>query len=139
VRVKASFGSEGAQIVTAFRLVFCGVPHALGNTGRGTAHLVVDADLTLGASLTMIDRHYGHLARHGGEHAIRLLDELNTPAVDVVDARWTLCSEHIASTSSSTDLTRAAADTDRRRRHKCAPIAPPRTARSEPRAPPTRR
>jgi hypothetical protein len=31
----------------------------------------------------MIDRHYGHLARDGGEHAIRLLDELNTPAVDV--------------------------------------------------------
>jgi hypothetical protein len=25
----------------------------------------------------MIDRHYGHLARDGGEHAIRLLDELN--------------------------------------------------------------
>ena len=22
----------------------------------------------------MIDRHYGHLARDGGEHAIRLLD-----------------------------------------------------------------
>jgi hypothetical protein len=24
----------------------------------------------------MIDRHYGHLARDGREHAIRLLDEL---------------------------------------------------------------
>src|SRR5437773_6689501 len=31
----------------------------------------------MGASLTMIDRHYGHLARDGREHAIRLLDELN--------------------------------------------------------------
>jgi hypothetical protein len=30
----------------------------------------------MGASLTMIDRHYGHLARDGHEHAIRLLDEL---------------------------------------------------------------
>jgi hypothetical protein len=30
----------------------------------------------MGASLTMIDRHYGHLAR-GREHAIRLLDELS--------------------------------------------------------------
>jgi hypothetical protein len=70
--------------------VFCGAHHALGNTGRETAHLVVEADLTLGASLTMIDRNYGHLARDGGEHAIRLRDELNTPAVDVVDARWTL-------------------------------------------------
>jgi hypothetical protein len=26
-------------------------------------------------SLTMIDRHYGHLARDGREHAIRLLDD----------------------------------------------------------------
>jgi integrase len=33
----------------------------------------------MGASLTMIDRHYGHLARDGREHAIRLLDELNAP------------------------------------------------------------
>jgi integrase len=40
----------------------------------------------MGASLTMIDRHYGHLARDGREHAIRLLDDLNAP---VVDARWT--------------------------------------------------
>jgi integrase len=37
----------------------------------------------MGASLTMIDRHYGHLARDGREHAIRLLDQLNAPAVDV--------------------------------------------------------
>ena len=41
----------------------------------------------MGASLTMIDRHYGHLARDGREHAIRLLDTLNQsrldPAVDV--------------------------------------------------------
>jgi hypothetical protein len=76
VRVKGNFASEGAQIVTAFRLVFCGAPHVLGNTGRKTAHLVVEADLTLRASLTMIDRHHDHLARDRGEHAIRLLDEL---------------------------------------------------------------
>jgi hypothetical protein len=31
----------------------------------------------MGASLTMIDRHYGHLARDGREHAIRLLDSLD--------------------------------------------------------------
>jgi integrase len=41
----------------------------------------------MGASLTMIDRHYGHLARDGREHAIQLLDDLNAA---VVDARWTL-------------------------------------------------
>jgi integrase len=37
----------------------------------------------MGASLTMIDRHYGHLARDGRDHAIRLLDDLNDPAVDI--------------------------------------------------------
>jgi len=39
----------------------------------------------------MIDRHYGHLARDGREHAIRLLDTLNAPwkrrFSDAVDVR----------------------------------------------------
>jgi hypothetical protein len=46
----------------------------------------------MGASPTMIDRHYGHLARDGGEHAIHLLDELSSeqrPPWTLVDARWT--------------------------------------------------
>jgi hypothetical protein len=42
----------------------------------------------MGASLTMIDRHYGHLARDGREHAIKLLDALNAPWT-LVDAGWT--------------------------------------------------
>ncbi len=41
----------------------------------------------------MIDRHYGHLARDGREHAIRLLDTYTAPAepldVHAVDAGWT--------------------------------------------------
>ncbi|HEY2936914.1 MAG TPA: hypothetical protein VGJ25_09955 [Gaiellaceae bacterium] len=40
----------------------------------------------------MIDRHYGHLARDGREHAIRLLDELSArqrPRWTLVDAAWT--------------------------------------------------
>jgi len=40
----------------------------------------------------MIDRHYGHLARDGREHAIRLLDSYaNVKAADVqpLDVRWT--------------------------------------------------
>jgi integrase len=36
----------------------------------------------MGASLTMIDRHYGDLARDGREYTIRLLDDLNASAVD---------------------------------------------------------
>jgi hypothetical protein len=46
----------------------------------------------MGASLTMIDRHYGHLARDGREHAIKLLDALNAPEFQpwtLVDAAWT--------------------------------------------------
>ncbi len=46
----------------------------------------------MGASLTMIDRHYGHLARDGREHAIRLLDELSAgqrPRWTLVDTGWT--------------------------------------------------
>lgn len=42
----------------------------------------------MGASLTMIDRHSGHLARDGREHAIKLLDALNAPWT-LVDAAWT--------------------------------------------------
>jgi hypothetical protein len=46
----------------------------------------------MGASLTMIDRHYGHLARRGREHAMRRLDELSAgqrPRWTLVDAAWT--------------------------------------------------
>ena len=54
----------------------------------------------MGASLTMIDRHYGHLARDGREHAIRLLDTLNQsrldPAVDVRGRPWTLNPTRVA-------------------------------------------
>jgi hypothetical protein len=45
-----------------------------------------DLSRYMGASLPMIDRHYGHA------HAIRLLDELSAgqrPRWTLVDARWT--------------------------------------------------
>jgi hypothetical protein len=45
-----------------------------------------DPSCYMGASLTMIDRHYGHLARDGREQAIKLLDALNAPRVRPVDA-----------------------------------------------------
>ncbi len=51
-----------------------------------------DLSRYMGASLTMIDRHYGHLARDGRDHAIRLLDALNAAESGpwtFVDARWT--------------------------------------------------
>jgi integrase len=51
-----------------------------------------DLSRYMGASLTMIDRHYGHLARDGRDHAINLLDcYTGSGAADVhaVDAAWT--------------------------------------------------
>jgi integrase len=51
-----------------------------------------DRSRYMGASLTMIDRHYGHLARDGREHAIRLLDQLSIgkrPRWTLVDVAWT--------------------------------------------------
>jgi hypothetical protein len=53
----------------------------------------------MGASLTMIDRHYGHLARDGRDHAINLLDAYTgSENVDVhgVDAAWTSSSPAVA-------------------------------------------
>jgi integrase len=51
-----------------------------------------DLSRYMGASLTMIDRHYGHLARDGRQHAIQLLDALNAPESELwtlVVAAWT--------------------------------------------------
>jgi integrase len=43
----------------------------------------------MGTSLGMIDRHYGHLARDGREHAIKLLDTFEAP-IRPTSTRWTL-------------------------------------------------
>lgn len=51
-----------------------------------------DLSRYMGTSLTMIDRHYGYLARDGREHAIRLLDTFtgaDSDDVHAVDAGWT--------------------------------------------------
>ena len=53
----------------------------------------------MGASLTMIDRHYGHLARDGRDHAINLLDTFKArdrSDVHAVDAAWTLHQQVVA-------------------------------------------
>jgi hypothetical protein len=46
----------------------------------------------------MIDRHYGHLAKDGRDHAIRLLDQFTgrRPDVHAVDAAWTLNERAVA-------------------------------------------
>ncbi len=61
----------------------------------------------MGASLTMIDRHYGHLARDGRDHAINLLDTYSRPdeaGVHQVDAAWTLQQRAVASSANKRRL-----------------------------------
>jgi integrase len=57
-----------------------------------------DLSRYMGTSLGMIDRHYGHLARDGRQHAIRLLDQFTgaEPDVHAVDAAWTLDTTFVA-------------------------------------------
>ena len=46
-----------------------------------------DLSRYMGASLTMIDRHYGHLARDGRQHAVAVLDALASS--EPASAAWT--------------------------------------------------
>ncbi|MGH3029378.1 MAG: site-specific integrase [Gaiellaceae bacterium] len=65
-----------------------------------------DLSRYMGASLTMIDRHYGHLARDGREHAIHLLDALNARDCEpwtLVDVGWTPRCESAASADNRTE------------------------------------
>jgi len=67
-------------------------PAHLRNLRAPCRHLHLDLSRYMGASLTMIDRHYGHLARDGREHAIQFLDAFNAPELDpwtLMVARWT--------------------------------------------------
>jgi integrase len=57
----------------------------------------------MGTSLGMIDRHYGHLARDGREHAIKLLDSFSSASdVHAVDAAWTLQKRAVATPENAT-------------------------------------
>jgi integrase len=61
-----------------------------------------DLSRYMGASLTVIDRHYGHLARDGRDHAINLLDGYTKPemaGVHGVDVAWTLHELAVATTA----------------------------------------
>jgi integrase len=61
-----------------------------------------DLSRFMGASLTMIDRHYGHLARDGRDNAVNLLDSNTRPdetSVHGVDIAWTLHQQAVATTA----------------------------------------
>jgi integrase len=65
-----------------------------------------DLSRYMGTSLGMIDRHYGHLARDGRQHAIRLLDQFTgaEPDVHAVDAAWTLHQQVVAYRENATTV-----------------------------------
>lgn len=83
--------AQTAAGITPLRRVY-DLRHTFATFALRAGLSTFDLSRYMGASLTMIDRHYGHLARDGREHAIKLLDALNAPEFDpwtLVDARWT--------------------------------------------------
>ena len=71
-------GGLKASRNVAVRRAYCHVsgmgPRALGGDGELGSSLYRLLSRHMGASLTMTDRHFGHLTLDGREHAIRLLD-----------------------------------------------------------------
>jgi integrase len=84
--------AQKAAGITPLRRVY-DLRHTFATFALRAGISTFDLSRYMGTSLAMIDRHYGHLARDGREHAIRLLDTYRDgEALDVhaVDARWTL-------------------------------------------------
>jgi integrase len=84
--------AQKAAGITPLRRVY-DLRHTFATFALRAGISTFDLSRYMGTSLGMIDRHYGHLARDGREHAIRLLDGYTAAeALDVhaVDARWTL-------------------------------------------------
>ena len=83
--------AQHAAGITPLRRVY-DLRHTFATFALRAGISTTDLSRYMGASLTMIDRHYGHLARDGRDHAIKLLDAFIGPeAVNVhaVDAAWT--------------------------------------------------
>jgi integrase len=84
--------AQKAAKITPLRRVY-DLRHTFATFALRAGISTFDLSRYMGTSLAMIDRHYGHLARDGREHAIRLLDAYRgaeAPNVHAVDAQWTL-------------------------------------------------
>jgi hypothetical protein len=82
--------AQRAAGITPLRRVY-DLRHTFATFALRAGISTFDVSRYMGTSLAMIDRHYGHLARDGREHAIRLLNTYRTAEpvdVHVVDARW---------------------------------------------------
>src|SRR5437667_8497573 len=91
--------AQHAAGITPLRRVY-DLRHTFATFALRAGISTFDLSRYMGASLTMIDRHYGHLARDGREHAIRLLDgyaDIKAADVQAMDVRWTPQSPIVAS------------------------------------------
>jgi integrase len=90
-----------AAVITPIRRIY-DLRHTFATFALRAGISTFDLSRYMGASLTMIDRHYGHLARDGRDHAINLLDGYTNAegaAVHRVDVAWTLHQQVVASPS----------------------------------------
>ena len=90
--------AQRAVGITPLRLVY-DLRHTFATFALRAGISTSDLSRYMGASLTMIDRHYGHLARDGRDHAINLLDSYSRPDeadVHQVDVAWTLQQRAVA-------------------------------------------
>jgi integrase len=88
--------AQKAAGITPLRRVY-DLRHTFATFALRAGISTFDLSRYMGTSLAMIDRHYGHLARDGREHAIRLLDTYSAPEpVDVhaVDAERVIRRHH---------------------------------------------
>src|SRR5205807_6404837 len=83
--------AQRAAGITPLRRVY-DLRHTFATFALRAGISTFDLSRYMGTSLTMIDRHYGHLASDGRERAIKLLDALSAPDFQpwtLVDAAWT--------------------------------------------------
>jgi integrase len=96
--------AQRAAGITPLRRVY-DLRHTFATFALRAGISTFDLSRYMGASLTMIDRHYGHLARDGREHAIQLLDgyaALANGAVHPVDTPWTPQRRNVARSENGT-------------------------------------
>jgi hypothetical protein len=110
-RNRDSKPAQHAAGITLLRRLY-DLRHTFATFALSAGISTFDLSRYMGASLTMIDRHYGHLARDGRDRAINLLDaftgseEVN---VHAVDAAWTSeASAVVPSSPASASLSREA-------------------------------
>ncbi|MDQ3381691.1 MAG: site-specific integrase [Actinomycetota bacterium] len=105
-RTRAWKPAQLAAGITPVRRVY-DLRHTFATFALRAGISTFDLSRYMGASLTMIDRHYGHLARDGRDHAINLLDgytKAEVPGVHQVDIAWTLREQAVASAANRNGL-----------------------------------